>query len=99
MIRHLTILAAALALAACTTARVERPEPIIKTVEVQVPVDDPRCVREAKAKLGAAPAYPDTEAALKTAPNLYERVKLVMAGRELRRAREAALAAALDGCD
>lgn len=96
--KHLTLLLA-VALAGCSTTRVERPEPIIKTVEVRVPVDDPACVREAKAKLGPAPAYPDTDAALKAAPNLYERVKLVMAGRELRRAREAALAAALEGCD
>lgn len=96
--KRIAILAACLALAACGTTRIERPEPIIRTVEVKVPVDDPACAREAVARLGEAPAYPDTPEALRAAPNLFERVKLLLAGRELRIAREAALKDALEAC-
>jgi predicted small secreted protein len=96
--KRIAILAACLALAACGTTRIERPEPIIRTVEVKVPVDDPACAREAVARLGEAPAYPDTPEAIRAAPNLFERVKLLLAGRELRIAREAALADALTAC-
>lgn len=85
---------AALALAGCA----HTPEPEIRTVEVKVPVDDPACAREAVARLGEAPAYPDTPEALRAAPNLFERVKLILAGRELRIAREAALKDALEVC-
>lgn len=85
---------AALALAGCA----HTPEPEIRTVEVKVPVDDPACAREAVARLGAAPAYPDTPEAIRAAPNLFERVKLLLAGRELRIAREAALKDALEAC-
>lgn len=87
---------AALALAACT--HTAPPEPIIRTVEVQVPVDDPACAREAVARLMPAPAYPDTDEALRAAPNLFERVKLMLAGRELRGAREIAITDALEAC-
>lgn len=85
---------AALALAGCA----HTPEPEIRTVEVKVPVDDPACAREAVARLGAAPAYPDTPEAIRAAHNLFERVKLLLAGRELRIAREAALKDALEAC-
>lgn len=85
---------AALALAGCA----HTPEPEIRTVEVKVPVDDPACAREAVARLGAAPAYPDTPEAIRAAPNLFERVKILLAGRELRIAREAALKDALEAC-
>lgn len=85
---------AALALAGCA----HTPEAEIRTVEVKVPVDDPACAREAVARLGAAPAYPDTPEAIRAALNLFERVKLLLAGRELRIAREAALKDALEAC-
>lgn len=96
--KRIAILAACLALTACGTTRIERPEPIIRTVEVKVPVDDPACAREAVARLGKAPAYPDTSSAIRSASGLFERVKLLLAARELRIAREAALAAALKAC-
>jgi len=96
--KRIAILAACLALAGCGTTRIERPEPIIRTVEVKVPVDDPACAREAVARLGEAPAYPDTPEAIRAAPNLFERVKLLLAGRELRIAREAAITDALEAC-
>lgn len=84
-----------LAVASCATAPATPPEPIIRTVEIKVPVPIPCPALE---KLGAEPVYPDTDAALKAAPNLYERVKLLMAGRVLRIARGAAVGAALASC-
>ena len=91
---RLIITMAALALAGC--AHIVEPE--IRTVEVKVPVDDPACARDAVARLGDAPAYPDTPDAILTASNIFERVKLLLAARELRIAREAALADALKAC-
>ena len=96
MKRVIVILAAA-SLAACGN-QVERPEPIIKTVEVKVPVDDPACAREALEELGPAPAYPDDALALKAAADLFERVKLLLAARELRTVREAQLHGAIIAC-
>lgn len=91
-------LALALLLAGCATADRAPPEPIIRTVEVHVPVDDPACARGALERLGPAPAYPDNNAALRTAIGIFEQTKLLLAGRELRIAREAALAGALQVC-
>jgi hypothetical protein len=81
----------------CTTAR-ERPEPIIKVVEVKVPVDSPDCAREAARRLGGPLAYPDTGEALTAAESIFERVKLLLAARALRIARERALTDALEAC-
>jgi len=78
MRRLLPMLALALlaALAACAT----RPaEPLLKPVEVTVPV-----AIACPARRAPAPAYPDTAAALAAAPDLFERVKLLLAGRVLR---------------
>jgi len=91
-------IAAAFALAGCATTQAPPPEPIVRMVEVKVPVDDPACPRAAVAELGTAPAYPDTDGALRMAADLFERVKLLLAGRELREAREAALIGALAEC-
>jgi len=84
----------AIALAGCG----HRPLPEIRTVEVLVPVDDPACARAAVARLGDGPAYPDTPAAITSAADLFARVQLLLAARQLRIAREAALAAALKAC-
>lgn len=70
---------AVLALAACS-AKQERPEPIVQTVEVQVPVPQP-CVPK---QLGGPPVYPDTDEALRSAPDAAARYRLVYAGRLLR---------------
>jgi len=86
----------ALLLSACGAGTL--PEPVIRTVTVQVPIDDPRCVREAQARLGPAPDYPDTDAALLAAESVFRGVQLLRAGRVLRIAREAALAEALRAC-
>lgn len=95
--RRIAILMGAMALAACTADGVP-PEPIIRTVEVIVPVDDPACPREALARLGEEAAYPDTAEALREAADLFERVQLLLAGRSLRVPREAALTGALKAC-
>jgi len=82
-------LAAVVLLTACASSR----EAAVRTVEVRVPVAvacDP--------KVGAPPAYPDSDQALKAAPGLFERVRLLLAGRELRKAREAELEAGIRGC-
>lgn len=93
------LICALFALTACGgKSALPPPEPIIRTVEVKVPVDDPACARAAVEELGTAFLYPDTDAALRAAADLFERVKLLMAGRELREAREAALTGALVEC-
>mgnify|MGYP000747660966 CR=1 FL=1 len=82
MIRLLTCSAAALSLAACATTEAAPPERIV-TVEVAVPVPSP-CV---PATLGPAPEYPDTDEALRAAPDPATRYQLLGAGRLLRNAR------------
>lgn len=74
------------------------PEPIIRTVTVQVPFDDPACIRAARERLGARPAYPDSDEALRAAANVFEGVQLLQAGRILRMAREVALESAIAAC-
>lgn len=73
----------------------ERPEPQIRTVEVQVPVSVP-C--QASQRLGNPPTYPDTDEALRTAQTLFAQVQLLLAGRVLRIARNDALEAAVQTC-
>lgn len=87
----------AVALVGCGPKQIERPEPVIETVEVKVPVDDPACARKAVAEIPAI-VYPDTDEALSQAPNVFERVKLLVAGRVLRQAREAMLIGSLVEC-
>lgn len=80
-------------LAACGGG--ERPEPQIRTVEVRVPVQVP-C--DAASRLGPAPQFPDGDQALRTAETLFEQVRLLLAGRVLRIARNDALESALQTC-
>ena len=80
-----------LSLAACATAP-PTPQIVTKTVQVAVPV---ACTPA----IGAAPAYPDTDAALKAAPDVFQRVRLLVAGRLERIAREAQLTASLGACE
>lgn len=77
----LAILAAGSVSACASTGAA--PEPRIVTVEVAVPVASP-CV---PASLGAPPEYPDTDDALRAAPDGATRYQLVIAGRGLREAR------------
>lgn len=93
MIARILAAAALLSLAACATpTRPLAPQIVTKTVDVVVPV-------ACKPDVGPAQAYPDTDAALKAAPDVYQRVKLLVAGRLLRIAREAELSAGLTACE
>lgn len=78
-----------LGLVGCATTR----EPQIRTVEVKVPVPV-KC----SADPGPKPAYPDTDEALRAASDIFDRTKLLLAGRRLRIAREGELEAANAGC-
>lgn len=84
------ILALALTLAGCATEGPPAPLPPITTT-VPIPVS---CVPD----LGAKPEFPDTDAALKSAPSTFDRIKLLVAGRILRIAYQAKLEAALAAC-
>ena len=77
-----------LALTACATS-----EPRIITKEVRVPVPV-ACA----ASPGPDPAFSDTPEALRAAADLFEQVKLLLAGRAQRDARLAELKAAVAGC-
>ncbi|CAN5127916.1 hypothetical protein BH10PSE4_BH10PSE4_04950 [soil metagenome] len=68
-------------------------EPPIKIQIVKVPVPV-ACAPD----LGPEPSYPDTPEALQAAPNIFERVKLLLAGRIERQQRLAVLGAALKAC-
>lgn len=76
-----------LAMAACASTR---PKPI-QSVATPVPV-------ACRPSLAPEPDWPDTDAALRAAPDLFERVRLLAAGRLLRIARDRELTAALEGC-
>lgn len=65
-----------MAVAGCATA----PEPVIRTVEVKVPV----AVSCVPADLRQEPSYPDTDAALKATAGPDDLIKLLGAGRLLR---------------
>lgn len=91
--KRFAILAAGL-LAACATKPPARPpEPVLRTVEVQVPVQVACPATEPPVV-----AYPDSRAAILAAPNIKERARLYGAGRPLREATEAELRAALRAC-
>ena len=76
---------------ACASA--PPPEPVIRTVEVAVPIATP-----CRVSVGPAPAYADSADALRQAADIFDAMKLRAAGRAQRQAREAVLQAALDGC-
>lgn len=76
----------AVALAGCATQGLPK--------EVDVPV-----AVHCKPNLGPDPNYPDTPAALRAAPDLFTRVKLLVEGRLMRIQREQELKAALQACE
>lgn len=80
----------ALMLASCAS---QPQKAVVKTVTVNVPVAAP-CLKD----IGPEPAYADTDAALKAAPDLFTRVRLLLAGRLQRMDRDAKRAAADSGC-
>jgi hypothetical protein len=71
-------------------------QPPLPPITIKVPVAV-ACIKDHSAL--AAPNFPDTDAALKAAPNVFERVKLIVSGRLLRMAYEVKLEAALSGCE
>lgn len=79
-------------LGACQTAR---PEPVIQIQRVEVPVPVPCPIRQ---NVGPRLTFPDSDAALQNAPSLFDRVKLLMAGRGLRDTRITRLEDAADTC-
>ena len=85
------LVAAGLVLASCAS----RPpaQPIVRTIEVAVPIATP-----CRVSVGPAPDYVESDDALRRAGDIFEAMKLRVAGREQRQAREAVLEAALDGC-
>jgi hypothetical protein len=86
------IVTAAAVLGACTHAA--PPEPIIRTVEVKVPVPT-SCVPK---KLGDPPEYVDSDAALRAAAGPEDRYQLVYAGRKQRIARSAEVEPVIKTC-
>lgn len=80
-----------LALAGCATPPVQ--EPLIRTVEVRVPVPV-RC----SPMLSPEPDYPATDEARAMAADIFEGVKLLLAEIILRKAREAELKDQLAAC-
>lgn len=90
MIRRVSLLLCCL-VAACASA--PPPEPVVRTVEVAVPIATP-----CRVSVGPAPAYADSADALRQAADIFDAMKLRAAGRAQRQAREAVLQAALDGC-
>jgi len=91
MTARLVVCLGMLALAGCATTA-PAPRIVTKTVQVAVPVS-------CKPALGPEPIYPDTDAALRAASDVYERVKLLVAGRLERIAHEALLNAAVAACE
>lgn len=78
-------------LAAC--APQPAPEPIVRTVEVHIPVPTP-CDPD----IGPEPVFADSTEALAAAPDIFEAMKLRVVGRLQRIAWAGVLTAALDGC-
>lgn len=87
-------LAVAIALAGCATVDKPDPEPILTPVEVFVPTVA-GCI---PAELGGPPDYPDTDAALREAPDAAARYQLLYGGRKLRVARVGELEIVVQGC-
>ncbi len=82
------------ACAACTSTKTTPPEPVVKIVEVKVPVLR-SCVPKT---LGAAPSYVDSDAALRAAAGPEDRYQLVYAGRKQRIARAGEVEPVIAGC-
>lgn len=78
MKRLFPLIAATVLLAGCAAR-----EPVVRTVTVNVPV----AIECVPVTLGAAPDYPDTDEALRAAPDAAERYRLLFLGRLLRDAR------------
>lgn len=78
-------------MSACASAPSSPPRLEVRPVAAPIPV---RCTPN----LGPEPDYPDTDSALQAAPDLFARVRLLVAGRLMRIARDAEKSAALQAC-
>lgn len=90
MTRALILAFAAALLASCAN----KPEPVINPVPYNVPVPVP-CIPD---NLLPPPVYPDTDTALRAAPELADFLKLLYAGRQLRDKRLEALESVVEKC-
>lgn len=88
------IIALPSACAACASTKTAPPEPVVKIVEVKVPVAR-SCVPKT---LGAPPRYVDTDAALRGAAGPEDRYQLLYAGRKQRVARAGEVEPVITGC-
>lgn len=95
MIRAFVALAGLALATACAHQPIDTPEPVIKTVEVKIATPVP-C--GALAKLGAEPAYADSDAAIAAAEDIWEVSKLYAKGRLQRIKRLAEYGAAKAAC-
>lgn len=76
----------------------EKP-PATESTVIATPVNKPTATTCVPASLGPTPAYPDTDQALRQAAGSAERfLQLLVAGRDLKDARLAALEPAIEGC-
>lgn len=89
IVRPTSAALAALTLTACSTTS----EPRIVTKEVKVPV-----AVNCTSNIPPPAQHPDSDAALRGAPSLAERVKLLLAGRATRSAEIVELRASVAGC-
>lgn len=91
MKRALALAAVVLALGGCATTQAPEPRLAVQKVEVPIAV---ACAADP----GPEPAYADSPEALRQAGDIFERVKLLLAGRAQRDARLAELKGAVAGC-
>lgn len=90
----LIIAALSFVLAGCGS--VPTPEPIVRTVEVKIPiVQRVACVGS---DFPASPEYPDTRETLLAAPDAAARYQLLIAGRDARNARLIEAEAVIEAC-
>lgn len=87
------LILSALLVAGCSSTPKPAPEPVVRIVEVKVPV-----AVACSPDIGPEPAYVDTPGAIATAPDIFARTVLLLAGRVQRIARDEVKTAALDEC-
>ncbi|KSB89105.1 hypothetical protein AS593_04210 [Caulobacter vibrioides] len=92
----LSRLAAIVLIAASAAACASTQPPPVKQVEIKTVVE--KIPVPCQPELPPTPQYADTADALKAAGDIYQKVKLLLIGREQRQGREKVLEAALKAC-
>lgn len=87
------ILTVALLLVSCGSNPRPSPDPVVRIVEVKVPI-----ATDCAPDIGPEPVYADTAEAIALAPDIYARTVLLLAGRLQRIARDGVKSAALAAC-